>query len=313
LHVKALVAADYVPLDRIAVTDHPTPTPGPGQVLIKVEAAALNPLDLALVTGAAKDFYPVEHPMVVGMDAAGTVAEVGEGVSGYAPGDPVLAFTGQAGAVAQYTVASPGSRLATRPEGLDSLHAAGIPESGLTAVCLLRAVRLAAGESVLVIGATGGIGLYAVQLAHALGARVIATSTAQDEEYLRGLGAADTVDYKNADVVEETLRLTPDGVDVVVDLINSGEQVASTARAARPGGRLVSPLFGPGDLGRDVSPVYIGPFQAEPGDLEDLAARVADGRLRVEIGARYEFKDAVQAVLDFAQKHIRGKVVITVS
>ncbi|MFK4225882.1 NADP-dependent oxidoreductase [Streptomyces sp. NPDC019890] len=311
--MKALVAADYLPLDRIAVTDHPTLTPGPGQVLIKVEAAALNPLDLALISGAAKDLYPVEHPMVVGMDAAGTVAEVGEGVSGYGPGDPVLAFTGQAGAVAQYTVASPGPRLATRPEGLDSVHAAAIPESGLTAVCLLRAVRLAAGESVLVVGATGGIGLYAVQLAHALGARVIATSTAEDEKYLRGLGAAETVEYKNADVVEQTLRLTPDGVDVVVDLINSGEQVASTARAARPGGRLVSPLFGPGDLGRDVSPVYIGPFQAEPGDLEDLAARAADGRLRVEIGARYEFEDAPQAVLDFAQKHIRGKVVITVA
>ncbi|WP_307665075.1 alcohol dehydrogenase catalytic domain-containing protein [Streptomyces sp. V1I1] len=151
--MKALVATDYVPLDRITVTDHPTPTPEPGQVLIKVEAAALNPLDLALITGAMKDIYPVDHPLVIGMDAAGTVAEVGEGVSGYAPGDPVLAFAGFVGAVAQYTVASPGPLLARRPPGLESLHAACIPESGLTAVCLLRAVRLAAGESVLVIGA----------------------------------------------------------------------------------------------------------------------------------------------------------------
>lgn len=308
--MKALVATDYVPLDQITVTDHPTPTPEPGQVLIKVEAAALNPLDLALITGAMKDIYPVDHPLVIGMDAAGTVAEVGEGVSGYAPGDPVLAFAGFVGAVAQYTVASPGPLLARRPPGLDSLHAACIPESGLTAVCLLRAVRLAAGESVLVIGATGGIGLYAVQLAHALGSRVIATATADDEEYLRGLGAADTVDYRNADVVEETLRLVPDGVDVVVDLVNSGDGLMGTARAARPGGRLVSPLYGPDDLGGDVSAVYIGSFQAEPGDLEDLAARAADGRLRVEIGARYSLDDAVQAVADFAGKHIRGKVVI---
>ncbi|WP_326647759.1 MULTISPECIES: NADP-dependent oxidoreductase [unclassified Streptomyces] len=311
--MKALVATDYMPLDRITVTELPTPAPEPGQVLIRVEAAALNPLDLALITGAAKDLFPVDHPLVIGMDAAGTVAEVGEGVSGYAPGDPVLAFTGRAGAVADYTVASPGPLLARRPAGLDSVHGAAIPESGLTAVCLLRAVRLTAGESVLVVGATGGIGLYAVQLADALGARVIATSVADDEEYVRGLGAADTVDYKNADVVEETLRLVPGGVDVVVDLVNSGEGLTNTARAVRPGGRLVSPLFGPDDLGRDVSPVYIGSFQAEPGDLEDLAARAADGRLRVEIGARYAFDDAVQAVVDFAGKHIRGKVVITTS
>lgn len=310
--MKALVAADYVPLDQLTVTDHPTPAPEPGQVLIKVEAAALNPLDLALITGAAKDIFPADHPLVIGMDAAGTVAEVGEGVSGYAPGDPVLAFVGQAGAVAQYTVASPGPLLARRPPGLDSLRAAGIPESGLTAVCLLRAVRLAADESVLVIGATGGIGLYAVQLAHALGSRVIATSTEEDEEYLRGLGAADTVKYKNADVVEETLRLVPGGVDVVVDLVNSGDQLTNTARAARPGGRLVSPLYGPDDLGGEVSPVYIGTFKAEPGDLEGLAARAADGRLRVEIGARYSLEDAVQAVADFAGKHIRGKVVIEI-
>lgn len=310
--MKALVATDYVPLNQIKVTDHPTPVPQPGQVLIKVEAAALNPLDLALITGAVKDMFPADHPLVIGMDAAGTVVEVGEGVSGYAPGDPVLAFVGQAGAVAQYTVASPGPLLARRPLGLDSAHAAGIPESGLTAVCLLRAVRLAAGESVLVIGATGGIGLYAVQLAHALGARVIATATADDEQYLRGLGAADTVDYKSADVVEETLRLAPGGVDVVVDLVNSGDSLTNTARAARPGGRLTSPLYGPDDLGGDVSPVYIGTFQAEPGDLDDLAARAADGRLRVEIGARYSSDDAVQAVADFAGKHIRGKVVIEI-
>ncbi|WP_160159309.1 zinc-binding dehydrogenase [Streptomyces sp. SLBN-118] len=161
------------------------------------------------------------------------------------------------------------------------------------------------------IGATGGIGLFAVQLAAALGARVVATATEEDEGYLRGLGATDTVDYRRADVVEETLRLVPGGVDVVVDLVNRGEGLTDTARAARPRGRLVSPLFGPAELERDVSPVYIGSFQALPGDLEDLAARAADGRLQVEIGARYLLDNAVQAVVDFAGKHIRGKIVIT--
>ncbi|WP_354637549.1 NADP-dependent oxidoreductase [Kitasatospora camelliae] len=310
--MKALVATEYQPLDRLTLADVPTPSAGPGQVVLKVEAAALNPLDLMLVTGAAKELYPAEHPLVVGMDVAGTVAEVGPGVTGYTLGDRVLGFVGQAGSVAEYTVATAGPRLAHRPDGLDGVRAAAIPESGMTAVCLLRAVGLRAGESVLVIGATGGIGLYAVQLAHALGARVVATATEADASYVRELGAAETVDYRAADVVEETLRRVPDGVDVVVDLVNRGEGLAGSARAALPGGRLVSPLFGPAALDRGVTPVYIGSFDPEPGDLEDLARRAADGSLRVEIGARYPFTDAVRAVADFAGKHIRGKVVVTV-
>jgi len=141
---------------------------------------------------------------------------------------------------------------------------------------------------------------------------VIATATSEDADYVRGLGAQGTVDYKAGDIAEQTLRQVPDGVDVVVDLINRGEALSNTARAVRAGGRLVSPLFGPEDLGRGVTGVYIGSFTAEPGDLEDLAARAADGRLQVEVGATYSLADAPQAVADFASKHIRGKVVITV-
>ncbi|MEY9965214.1 NADPH2:quinone reductase [Streptacidiphilus sp. MAP12-16] len=310
--MKALVAADYGPLDQLAVTTVPRPVPGPGEVLIKVEAAALNPLDLGLVTGAMKEVFPVEHPLIVGMDAAGTVAEIGAGVTGYAQGDPVLAFAGTVGSVAEYTRVALGPHLARRPQGLSATSGAAIPESGMTATCLLRAVGLAQGENVLVIGATGGIGLYMVQLARLLGARVIATAPAEDAEYVRGLGAAETVDYRAGDVVQETLRLEPGGVDVVVDLINRGDALADSARAARPGGRVVSPLFGPPDLGRGVSGVYIGSFTAEPGDLQSLADRAASGELKVEIGASYPLADSVQAVSDFAGKHLRGKVVITI-
>lgn len=251
--MKALVAREYTTLDGVVVTDVPQPDAGPGEVLVKVEAAALNPLDLALITGAMKDVFPVEHPLVVGMDAAGTVAEVGAGVTAYTPGDPVVAFSGQAGAVAEYTVVAVGPHLAKRPAGLAAPRAAAIPESGMTATCLLRAVGLAAGESVLVVGATGGIGLYAVQLAASLGAKVIATATSSDADYVRELGAQGTVDYKAGDVAEQTLRQVPDGVDVVVDLINRGDALSTTARALRDGGRLVSPLFGPQDFGRGVT------------------------------------------------------------
>ena len=310
--MKALVAATYGPLDQIAVTEVPAPAPGPGEVLVKVAAAALNPLDLMLITGAAKDLYPIQHPLIVGMDSAGTIAEVGEGVTDYTPGDPVLAFVGNTGSIAEFTRVAVGPMLARRSEDLSPEKAAAIPESGLTATCLLRTVGLSSGQSVLVIGATGGVGLYAVQLAKALGARVIATATAAEADYVRELGAAETVDYTAGDVVEESLRIQPGGVDVIVDLINRGDGLVNSARAARPGGRVVSPLYGPADLGRDVAGVYIGSFTAEPGDLERLARNAASGELHVEVGASYPFAKSVQAVTDFANKHLRGKVVITV-
>src|SRR5207245_5251902 len=120
---------------------------------------------------------------------------------------------------------------------------------------LMRAAKLQPGESVLVIGASGGIGMFVVQLAAAEGARVIATARGEDFDYVRGLGASEVIDYTSADVVEETLRLESDGADVVIDLVNMGEPLLSSAPAARQGGRLVSPLAGPDDLGRDVAAV----------------------------------------------------------
>jgi len=311
--MKALVAAGYGRLDRITLTTAVTPSPGPGQVLVKVQAAALNPLDLALITGTAKALFPVEHPLTVGMDAAGTVEAIGNGVIGYTPGDAVIAFVGQAGSVAEYTVVDVGPHLAKRPAGLGAEAGAAIPESGMTATCLLRAVGLGAGQSVLIIGATGGIGLFAVQLARAADARVIATATQEDASYIRALGADETVDYRTGDLVADTLRLVPGGVDVIVDLINSGDALADTARAAHPSGKVVSPLNGPVDLGRDVTGTYIGSFTAAPGDLQGLADRAASGALKIEIGATYPFDDAVQGVSDFAGKHLRGKVIIALS
>jgi len=154
--------------------------------------------------------------------------------------------------------------------------------------------------------------MFIVQLAAAEGAHVIATASGDDGAYVRDLGASEVVDYGSTDVVEETLRLRPDGVDVVIDLISMGEDILTSARAAREGGRLVSPLGGPDDLGRDVSAVYIGTFTPQPGDLEHLPAQVAEGTLKVEVGRTYTLNESPAAMAAFAEKHTRGKVVVTV-
>ena len=310
--MKALVATDYgEPPANLELIEVPDPTPGPGQLLVRIEAAALNPFDLKQIDGAMREMAPVSFPHRIGMDGAGLVSAVGERVTGFSDGDAVAGFFGaHPGTVAEYAVIDVGPAVSRRPDGLDAVHAAAVPESGMTALTLWRAAELGAGDSVLVIGATGGIGMFLVQFAAAASVHAIATASDDDAAYVRDLGAADIVDYRNADVVEETLRLRPDGVDVVIDLIGMGEAVLTSARAAREGGRVVSPLGGPDDLGREVAAVYIGSFVPLPGDLEHLLAQVGDGTLKVEVSRTYPLDEAPAAMADFAHGHTRGKIVI---
>ncbi len=309
--MKALVSRSYGPLEELTIADVPKPAPGPGQILVRTEATALNPADVTLVTGAMKDALPVQHPFVPGVDVTGVVEAVGEGVTRFAVGDPILAWNGvPSGALAEYVLVQDAPSAAPRPAGLDTAHAAGLSTVALTASALLDAAKVRPGETVLVVGASGGIGSFAVQLAKQAGAKVLGTGHADDEEFLRRLGADEAIDYKHSDITQETLRRVPGGVDVVIDLANAGPALGGSAAAAKPGGRLVSPLGGPPAFDRGVTATYTG-TTTPPGRLDDLAARAADGRLQVEISANYAFADSRQALIDFAGRHFRGKVTIT--
>ena len=309
--MKALVAPTYGPLDQLVITDMPTPVPGPGQILVRVRAAALNPLDVALITGAMRDMMPVEHPFVVGMDAAGVVSDVGEGVSRFAVGDEVVVYTHfHPGTIAEYTLVAEGPNVARRPTGLDAIRGAALPAVSVTAEQVVAAAGVQRGQTVLVVGATGGVGSFAVQLAAKAGVRVLATASPADTEYARRLGAHEVIDFTSTDTAREALRHQPDGVDAAVDLINRGPALATTAAAVKPGGRLVSTLMGPAALD-GVTPVYVR-MAAEDGQLQRLADQVAAGTLGVEVTATYDFADAPEAMAAFAAgKHTRGKVVVT--
>jgi NADPH:quinone reductase-like Zn-dependent oxidoreductase len=308
----ALVAHDYGHPSGLALETAPEPTPAAGQVLVRMAAAALNPFDLKLLTGAMKGAVPATFPYVPGMDGAGTVAALGEGVQGVAVGDEVLGFFGRTpGTIAEYAVVDAKDYLALRPAGLDAVHAAALPESGVTAKTLLRAVEPSPGQSLLVVGATGGIGMFVVQLARAAGAEVLATASSADRSYVLSLGATHALDYTAEDVAEQALAINPEGVDAVVDLVNGGDAVLASARALRDGGRLASPLGGPEELERGIRASYVS-LTLLPGDLSDLAARAASGELHVEVSRVYPFVEAPQAFVDFAEGHTRGKLVIDV-
>ncbi|MGW2301896.1 NADP-dependent oxidoreductase [Streptomyces sp. NPDC001809] len=310
--MKALVSASYGPVDALEIAELPVPAPGPGQVQVKVSAAALNPLDVILVTGRLKAVLPVEHPFVPGMDAAGVVTAVGEGVTRFAVGDEVIAFTHDTtGTVAEYTIVAEGPGLVHRPESIDAVRGAALPVTSMTASALLAAAELEAGQTVLIIGATGGIGSFLVQLAARAGAEVLATARGTDRDYVLGLGARHAIDFTEVDTVEEARRLRPDGVDVVIDLVNGGPAVEATAKAVKDGGRLVSSIGVPETLERSVTPVHVG-VEGGIGLLEGIVGQVAAGELSVEVSATYPAEQAGQAYVDFvAGKHTRGKVVVT--
>ncbi|MFV0131482.1 NADP-dependent oxidoreductase [Streptomyces sp. HMX112] len=309
--MKALVAHTYGPLESLEFIDLPKPVPGPGQLLVRMEAAALNAVDQVLITGAARDALPVRHPFVPGVDVSGVIEAVGAGVTGFGVGEAVMAWNGvPSGALAEYTLVDATAAAAVRPAGLTAAQGAALPTAALTSAALLDVAGAAAGDTALVVGASGGVGSYLVQLAGRAGLVVLATGRTDDQEFLGGLGARHTIDYQHMDIAEEALRLVPGGVDVVFDLANAGPALARTAAAVRRGGRLVSPRGGPAAFERGVTAVYGGTTTPE-GRLASLAGLAATGELRTTIGADYPFAEARRALTDFATKHIRGKVTVT--
>lgn len=313
--MRALVANRYGPPADLVIADVANPSPGPGQVLIEVAAASVNPFDLQIVLGYLKNHLPVTFPYVVGMDCAGRVAAVGEGVTRFAVGDEVFGMLRETpGSVAELAVAPAASPLVERrPPGLDAVRAAAVAEVGMTALTLMRAATPRQSETVLILGASGGVGMVLVPLAAATGATVVATARAADATYVRGLGAAETVDHTAGDPVEETRRRHPDGVDVLFNLALDGQALADAARALRPGGRLVSarPIWDRSSVRSDVA--VESPFlAAAPGDLADLAGKVVSGALRVEVQQVYPFEDAAQAFVDHMEAHSRGKRAIAI-
>lgn len=309
--MKALVSQSYGPLDELSISELPTPVAAPGKILVRVEAASLNGADTKLPTGEMRDLAPVDHPFVPGIDAAGVVEAVGDDVTRVSIGDKVVLTNGfRSGTLAEYVLVPDGPAVALRPGTLGAEAGAALPLAALTAATAVDAAALEPGDTVLVVGASGGVGSFVVQFANQAGAKVLATARADEEDFLHGLGAEETIDYKNTDTTQEARRLVSGGVDVVIDVANAGPGLAASAGAAKEGGRLVSVLGGPESFERGVTASYIQTRFPE-GRLADFAQRAADGRLHVEIGGIYPFTDSAQALRDFAADHFRGKVVVT--
>lgn len=294
-----------------ALRDVPAPAPGAGEVLVRVRASSVNPVDNAIAAGMFADVVEHEFPITLGRDFAGTVEQVGDGVSGVAAGDEVFGFVPamvpnvHAGAWAERIVV-PQSHLARAPDGVDTGAAGAAPQAAVTAIQCLDALGLAAGDSVLIAGASGGVGSMAVQLAAAAGATVIAPALPEDEDYLRGLGVAELVP-RDGDVVAAVRERHPDGVDAIVDLVNHAPGAYDAA--LKPGGRVSSATSAAGE-GPGRTNVMSAP---SPEILGRLARRLADGTLAVPIRQTFELARVADALQALDTTHVQGKLALRVA
>ncbi|MFC4514226.1 NADP-dependent oxidoreductase [Streptomyces ehimensis] len=288
--------------------DLPRPKVGPDSVLVKVKAAAVNPVDWKAREGYLDGMLQPVFPVVPGWDVSGVVVGLGADTPEFQEGDEVIGYVREdflsRGTFAEY-VAAPVRTLAPKSAGLTFEEGAALPLAGLTALQSLRAVRAGEGDTVLIHGASGGVGSMAVQLARRLGARVIGTASERNHDYLRGLGA-EPVTYGDG-LAERVRALAPGGVDAVLDLVGGGAVATSPAVTAH-GARLVS-IADPAvtELGGRI--LWVRP---DPADLTELGRLAGEGALKVEVAEVFPLERTADAHRLSAEGHTRGKIVVTI-
>jgi NADPH:quinone reductase-like Zn-dependent oxidoreductase len=306
----------------IAVTDFgeapglhelPVPEPGPGEVLVRVSHSSLNGFDLAVASGMVKEMMEHRFPVVLGRDYSGIVESVGDGVTSVKPGDDVFGVVSHKylgpGAFAEFVVIEEALGLAKMPSRLSPDTAGALGLAGAAAHATIEAVSPSSGETVLIGGATGGVGANAIQLAALRGAEVIATAKPGDEAaFVKELGAHHTVDYTRG-MADQVREIRSDGVDAAIHLAGDGLQLAELVSN---GGRFASSLgLGPDQVSdRNIQATAI---MAMPTSevLDQLATHVVEGNLQVPVQHTYKLEEVPQAIEDFAKGSL-GKFAIQV-
>ncbi len=309
--MKAIRIHQFGGPEALTYEDAPKPEPKDGEVLIKVAAAGINPVDAMVEAGAMEHVVKHTLPLVPGWDVAGTVEAFGPGVTGFTTGDAVFACADfrRDGAYAEYTVIA-AEALCPKPASIGFPAAASIPLAGTTAwQALFVEADIQSGQTILIHGAGGSVGAFAVQFAKVKGAIVIATATGDDIEYVRSLGADVVVDYKT-----EKFEDAAHGVDAVQDAIG-GETRARSWATLRDGGVLVSIRQGAAAPPEAASRGVQGKsFMAHPGaaNLAEIVRLVDAGQVKTRVGATFPLSESKQAQEQAKSGHTRGKIVLTV-
>lgn len=322
--MKALLCTAFGPIDKLAIQEIPKPRPGPGQVLLDVKASSLNFPDALMVQG----LYQVKPPLPFspGTEMAGVVIETGSDVQNFKPGDRVIAIAGWGGFAEECAVDA--GRLIPLPEGMDfDMGAAFLFTYGTSLHGLRDRGRLEPGETLLVLGAAGGVGLAAVEIGKVLGARVIAAASSADKLALcKRLGADETIDYVSGNLRDRINELTGRrGVDIVFDPVG-GPYTETALRATAWGGRLLVVGFAAGDIPkipvnlallkeRSIVGVYWGESvkhdpEGHARNVKQLVDWLAAGKVKPVISERVPLSEAADAMKRMINRQVKGKVVI---
>lgn len=324
--MRAVVCREYGPPERLEVVERESPTPGRGQVLVAVKAAGVNFPDTLIIQGKYQNQPPM--PFTPGSDVAGIVRTVGEGVESVREGDRVMGFTGAGGGGFAEEAICDARSVVPIPAGVKLVTAAAF---GLTYSTSYYALRdrglLQPGETLLVLGAAGGVGLAAVELGHVMGARVIAAASSDEKLAIcRRYGADEVINYASEDLRERIKALTGgEGVDVVYDPVG-GAYAEPALRGMAWEGRYLVIGFATGEIPRiplnlpllkgfSIVGVFWGSFVAREAarnaeNLRTLVAWLADGTIKPLVSASYPLEEVARALNDILQRRVMGKVVL---
>lgn len=299
-----------------SLKDIPIPSPTTHEILVRVTAAGVNPIDWK-----RRDRTDETFPFVLGQDFAGVISRPGDRVTKYREGERIFGIAGDHGAYAEYTIVSEDGReelVAKIPDSVGDADAAALPTAGLTALASLEALHVEKGTTLLVLGATGGVGGFAVQIARDRGAHVIGTGSATSEAYARSLGVAEFVAYDKTNVVEAVKAAHPNGVDAVLDLVDDADFIKQMAGVLRAGGKIVSTTHA-ADVDwfakEKISAVNIAVAQTPQfshAGLRALLELLEQERIRVVIAAERPLAEATAALDESKRGTVNGKIVITV-
>ncbi len=300
----------------IRIGEFPTPEPGECEILVRVTVAGVNPIDWKTLERGERAM-----PFVPGQDFAGIVSAVGPGVTKYRVAQRVFGIARERGAYAQFTVVPQDDAtqpIAKLPDDVGDADAAALPTAGLTALAALDWLGVERGTALLILGATGGVGGYAVQMARDRGAHVTGTARAASEAYARKLGVDAFVAYDRDDVAAAIKRAHPHGIEAILDLVDGADAIERTLKALAPGGRIVSTIGAldeaslgrRGILGKNL--VLAQSRESSHAGLRSLIEMVEQGRLHAEIAAEEPLEEAQRALERSRQGTVNGKMLLTV-
>jgi NADPH:quinone reductase len=313
--MRAIALEEFGGPEKLKPMDVPEPHAGPGEVVVRVVAAGVNPVDWKIREGLLEKRFPHAFPVVPGWDVAGTVEEIGDGATRFRKGERVFAYARkpvvQWGTYAEF-VSLPETSIALMPSKLLFEEAAAVPLAALTAYqSLFGPGGVGPGSVVLIHAGAGGVGHFAVQLAKNAGARVLATAGASNQEFILGLGAESAIDYTREDWSEAVDRLSPEGVDFVYDTIG-GETQKLSFDVLKPGGHLVSIVTPPDAAlakkrGVNAGYVFVEPSASQLATLAELCDK---GKLKPNVQRIFPLADAAEAQKLSEAGHVRGKLVL---